>query len=156
MVESGRVLGKGRIPASIENCPDEYLKRFEYVEYRKIVESGRVSRKNRIPTSIENVSRRVPEKVRICVSTEKWYNMGEYREKTEKWWNPGEYREKVESLRVSKTVPTSTGKGSNLCEYRKIVQFERVPRKNRIPPSIEKLSRRVPENGRICVSTEKW
>ena len=76
---------------------------------------------------------------------------------TKKWWNPGEYREKVESVRVSKKiVPASTEKGSNLCEYRKMVYSRRVLGKGRIPTSIEKLSRRVPENDRICMSTEKW
>ena len=49
----------------------------------------------------------------------------------------GEYREKVD-----------------LCEYRKIVQAS--TEKGRIRASIEKLSRRVPEKGRIWVSTEKW
>ena len=68
----------------------------------------------------------------------------------------GEYREKVKSLRVSKTVPASSGKRSNLCEYRKIVESGRVLGKGRIRASIEKLSRRLPEKGRICVSTEKW
>ena len=71
------------------------------------------------------MSRPVPEKGRISVSTEKWQNSGEYREKvesvrvskklsrripkkgrisvgTEKWKNPGQYREKVESVRASK------------------------------------------------------
>ena len=56
-------------------------------EYRKMVESEQVPGKDRIPASIEKVSRRVLEKGRICVSTKKWYN-------------PGEYREKIESLRV--------------------------------------------------------
>ena len=57
-----------------------------------MVESGRVPGKGRIPTSIENLSRRELENDRICVSTEEW-------------WNPGEYREKVESVRVSKNGP---------------------------------------------------
>ena len=63
-----------------------------------MVEFRGVTGKNRIRVSIEKLSRRVPEMGRICVSTEKWEN-------------PGEYREKVESLRVSKTVSASTGKG---------------------------------------------
>ena len=54
-----------------------------------------------------------------------------------------------------KTVPASTGKGSNLCEYRKMVESGRVPGKGGIRTSIEKLSRGVPENGRMNVSTEK-
>ena len=45
----------------------------------------------------------------------------------------------VESVRVSKSVPTSTGKGSNQCEYRKMVEYVRAP-----------------EKGRICVTSEKW
>ena len=89
------------------------------------------------------MSPRVPEKGRIFVSTEKWYN-------------PTEYREKVESLRVSKTFPAGTEKGSHLCECRKLVESGRVPRKGRIFVSIEKLSRRVPKKGRICVIAENW
>ena len=57
-----------------------------------MVESGRVAGKGGIPVSIKKLSRRVPGKDRICVSTEKWYN-------------PGEYQEKVESLRVSNNYP---------------------------------------------------
>ena len=37
-----------------------------------------------------------------------------------------------------------------------MVESGRVPRKDRIRASIEKLSRRVTEKGRICVSIEKW
>ena len=65
-----------------------------------MVESRSVPGKGRIGEIIEKLSRRVPEKGRICVSTEKW-------------WNPGEYQEKVESVRVSKNCPG---------EYRKRVQ----------------------------------
>ena len=36
------------------------------------------------------------------------------------------------------------------------MEFGRVPGKGRIPTSIEKLSRQVLENGRVCVRTEKW
>ena len=46
-----------------------------------MVESGRVSGKGRILASIEKLSRRVPKNGRICVSTEKLLNPGEYREK---------------------------------------------------------------------------
>ena len=56
---------------------------------------------------------------------------------------------------IEKTVPTSTGKGSNMCEYRKMVESARVPGKGRIGTRIEKLTMRVPEKGRISVSTEK-
>ena len=74
---------------------------------------------------------------------------------TEKWWNPGEYQEKVESYEYRKTVPASTGKRSNLCEYRKMVDCGRVPGKGRIRASIEKQSWGVPKKGRIYVSTKK-
>ena len=57
---------------------------------------------------------------------------------------------------IDKTFPASTGKGSNQCEYRKMAESGRVPGKGKIRASIEKLSRRVPEKGRICVITEKW
>ena len=57
-----------------------------------MVGSERVPGKGRIGTSIERLSPREPEKGRICVSTEKWYNLGEYREKEE-------------SVRVSKKCP---------------------------------------------------
>ena len=53
-------------------------------------------------------------------------------------------------------ISVSIGKGSNQCEYRKMVESGRVPRKGRIRASIEKISRRVPEKGRLSVSTEKW
>ena len=65
-----------------------------------MVECGRVPGKGTIRAIIEKLSRRVPEKGRICVSTEKWQN-------------PGEYREKEESVRVSKYCPD---------EYRKSVE----------------------------------
>ena len=99
-----------------------------------MVESGRVPGKGTICASIEKVSRRVREKGRMTVCTEKWKN-------------PDVYREKVESLRVSKIVPTSTEKKSNHCEYRKMVESGRVPGKGRIRASIEKVSRRVPKKG---------
>ena len=41
----------------------------------------------------------------------------------------------------------STGKVSNQCEYRKVVESVRVPRKGKIPASIEKLFGWVPEKG---------
>ena len=56
-----------------------------------MVESGEVLEKGRIGASTENHSRRVPEKVKISVSTKKL-------------WNLGEYWEKVESVRVPKRV----------------------------------------------------
>ena len=74
-----------------------------------MVEFGRLLGKGRIRTTYEKLSGRVSEKGRISVSTRKWEN-------------PGEYREKVESMRVSKNCPDDTGKGSNQCEYRKMVE----------------------------------
>ena len=87
-----------------------------------MVDSRRVPGKDRIRASIEKLLWGVPKKGRIWVSTKKWWNPGEYREKveslrvskncpgeyrktiesvsTEKWWTPSEYREKVESVRV--------------------------------------------------------
>ena len=56
---------------------------------------------------------------------------------------------------IEKTVPANTEKGSNECEYRKMVESGRVPAKGRIRASIEKVSGRVLEKGRISVSTEK-
>ena len=71
-------------------------------EYLKLVESGGVPGKARIGTSIEKLSRRVPEKGQISVSTEKWKNLGEYLEKLESVRvsknSPGEYRKRVESV----------------------------------------------------------
>ena len=65
-----------------------------------MVESGRVQGKGRIPASIEKLSRRVSEKARICVSTKKWKNLGEYPEKVESFRVlkncPDEYRKRVE------------------------------------------------------------
>ena len=61
-------------------------------------ESGRVRGKGRIRAIIEKASRRVSEKGRISVSTEKWKN-------------PGEYQEKVESVRVSKNCRGEYRKG---------------------------------------------
>ena len=84
MVESRRVPGKGRLLTSIEKTVSAHTEKVSNeCEYRKMVEFRRVLGKCRIRASIEKVSRRVPEKGRICVSTEKWYNPGEYREKLE-------------------------------------------------------------------------
>ena len=59
-------------------------------------------------------------------------------------------------MSIDKTFPASTGKGSNLCVYRKMAESERVPGKGKLLASIEKLSRRILEKGRICVTIEKW
>ena len=61
-------------------------------------------------------------------------------------YNPYKYR---------KTIPSNTRNRSNLCEYRKMVESGRVPGKGRVPTSIEKLSQRIQEMGRIYVSTDK-
>ena len=44
---------------------------------------------------------------------------------------------------IENTVSESTGKGSNLCEYQKIVESGCVPGKGRMHVRIEILSRRV-------------
>ena len=62
-----------------------------------MVESPRVPGKGRIRATIEKLSGPVSEKGRISVSTRKWENQGEYREK-------------VESVRVSKTIWTNMRK----------------------------------------------
>ena len=95
-------------------------------EYRKRVESGRVPGKGRIRASIEKLSRRVSERVESVTVSKN----GRIRASTEKRKNGYEY---------GKTVPTSTGKRSNLCEYRKMVEYGRLPGKGRIPVSIEKM-----------------
>ena len=72
MVESGPVPGSGRIRASLEKTDRPSTgKGSNQCEYRKMVESGRVPGKGRIRPSIEKLSRRVPKKGRISVSTEK-------------------------------------------------------------------------------------
>ena len=73
MVESGIVPGKGRIRASIEKTVSANTgKGPNQCEYRKMEESGRVPGKGRIRASIKNLSRQVPKKGQIRVSTEKW------------------------------------------------------------------------------------
>ena len=57
-----------------------------------MVESGRAPGKGRIRASTEKLSGRVTEEGTISVSTEKWLN-------------PGEYREKVESVQLPKNCP---------------------------------------------------
>ena len=67
-----------------------------------MLESGRLPGKGRIRTIIQKLSRRVSKKGRMSVSTEKWLNPGEYREKVESV--PllknflDEFRKKVESV----------------------------------------------------------
>ena len=75
-----------------------------------MVESGRVLRKGRIRASTEILSRQVPEKGRMSVSTEKWYNSGNYSEK-------------VESVRVPRNFPD---------EYLKRVELVSLPENGRI------------------------
>ena len=70
--------------------------------------------------------------------------------------NECEYRKMVERGRVSKLVPTSTGKRSSQCEYQEMVESGRIPGKGRIRASTEKLSGRVWVEGTISVTTEKW
>ena len=92
-----------RVP---KNCPDEY---------RNKVESGRVPRNGKIKVSTENDRIRPSTgKARIRVSTEKLSDRvpknGRIRMSTGIWYNPIDYSEKVESVRVLKTVRTSTEK----------------------------------------------
>ena len=99
MVQSERVPGKGRIPASIEKLSRRVLENGQICvsikkywnagecrekveslrvsknipgEYRKRVESVLVPKSGRIQASIEKLSWRVPVTDRICVSIEKW------------------------------------------------------------------------------------
>ena len=105
-------------------------------------------------------SGRVPGKCRILASIIKLPD--EYRKRVKSIWilKNGRIRvcigKKLNSCEYRKTVLASTGTESNLCEYRKMVECGRVRGKSRIRAIVEKLSRRVPEKGRICVSTEKW
>ena len=81
MVESRRVLGKGRIRASIQKLyrriPEKgqisvSTKKWSNLgKYREKVESVRVLGKGRIRASIEKLSWRLSKKGRINVSTEK-------------------------------------------------------------------------------------
>ena len=57
-----------------------------------MVESGRIPGRDRFRASTEKLSERVLDKGRMSISTQKWLN-------------PGEYREKVESVRVPKNCP---------------------------------------------------
>ena len=63
-----------------------------------MVDSEQVPGKGRIHASIEKLSGRVSEKGRISVSTRKWQN-------------PGEYREKLESVPLMKNCPDEFQKG---------------------------------------------
>ena len=81
-----------------------------------MVESGRLLEKDRIDASNEILSRRVPEKGRMSVSTENWYNSGNYSEK-------------VESVRVPRNFPD---------EYLKMVESLSVPENCRIRPGTGK------------------
>ena len=69
-----------------------------------MVESLRVPGKYRIPTSIEKLSRSVTEQDRICVSTEKWQNPGEYREKVEFGRVPGKNRIRASITKLPRRV----------------------------------------------------
>ena len=110
MIESERVVGKGRICATTE----------------KLCE--RVPKNSRIRISTRNwynpgdyreklESERVPKNSKIMISTENWYNSSDYREK-------------VESVRVPKNY---------LDEYRKMVESGSLPKNNRIQANTVKL-----------------
>ena len=107
-----------------------------------MVESGRVPGIG----SIVRVSKNCPDENRKSVQSVKVSTNGRIWASTRNISNPSEYRI---------TVPSSTEKGSNQCEHRKILESGRLLGKGRIGPSIEKLSGRVPEKGLISVSTEK-
>ena len=64
-------------------------------------EFDRVLGKGRIRAINKKISRRVLKNCRISVSTGKW-------------WNPGEYREKVESVRVPKNCSEEVRKMAEL------------------------------------------
>ena len=81
-----------------------------------MVESGRVSGKSRIRASTKKLSVRLPTYGRMSVSTVKWNNTGEYREK-------------VEYERVSNNCPD---------EYQKMVESVLVPENGRIRESTMK------------------
>ena len=64
--------------------------------------SGSVSGNGNVRASVEKLSRGVPEKARMGVTTQKWHRSGQYREKVESVRVPkncpGEYRKRVESV----------------------------------------------------------
>ena len=67
-----------------------------------MVNPGEYRENGRIRATIETLSARVSRKGRISVSTEKWENTGEYREKLESvplLENcPDEFRKRIESV----------------------------------------------------------
>ena len=81
-----------------------------------MVESKQGLGKGRIRASTEKLSGRVPEKGKISVSIEKWWNPGEYREKVQyvPLLNncPDEFWKKIESVGVPENgrIRASTGK----------------------------------------------
>ena len=99
------------------------------------------------------MSRRLPKKARINLSTKKWYNPSEHWEKVESVQISKNcldaYQKMVESVcvpkngrieaSIEKIVSANNGKGSNECEYRKMVESRRVSGKGRIRASIEKI-----------------
>ena len=72
MVESGECREKVESVPLLKNFPDEFRKRVDECEYRKMVESGRVPGKGRIHATLEKLSGRVSRKGRIIVNTGKW------------------------------------------------------------------------------------
>ena len=84
MVESGRVLGNGKIRPSIKKIVlTNTEKGSNECEYRKMEESGRVWGKGRIRASTKNLSGCVPKKGGICASAGKVHNLGDYRKRVE-------------------------------------------------------------------------
>ena len=134
---SGPIHKNGRMSVSTKKLlnPSEYRQKIESVrvpkncrsnskiflnqcEYRNIVESRLVTAKAGIRASTKKLSGPVRKNGRISVSTEKLLNPFKYR----------------------KTVRTSSKKWRNQCEYRKIVESGRLPAKDGIRASTEKLS----------------
>ena len=121
----------------------------------------RVPEKGRICATTKKLSEWVPKNGIISVSTEKWSNPGEYREKVEF----GDYQEMVESVLVSKNCLGEYPKGVDKMWVQKNgrirastgkkVEFVRVSKN--CPNDYRKMveSVWVPENGQIRVSTGK-
>ena len=80
------------------------------------------------------LSERVPKDGRICMSTEKWLNLGEYRKMVESGRVPGKGGIRASTLKLSGPIRkngrigVSTEKLLNPGEYRQKVESVRVPK----------------------------
>ena len=81
-----------------------------------MIESGRVPGKGRIHASTEKLSEQIPNNGRFTISTGKWKDSGQNRDK-------------AESVRVPKICPN---------EYRKMEELGSVPKNDRIRASTGK------------------